>query len=453
MVFSSCDNDFDYVFDKTVTERIEDAKTELTHILTQAENGWKTTIIVGDHYKAGSFYCFNFTEEINNCGTVVVNNGMEDLTSEFEIVHEAGVILKFSTRNDVLHWLTVPNFFMTQGFGVDLEYIFLKEENGKLIFRGKKQDCELVLEKATEADWDMTDIKSHYEKMTDNMKRNFRVINITKGIEGASEDNPLIIMLKPALLINQLYKDKEELLYRCEYTVDDKTYYTFDASFIYTHKGILLANPIVIKGKTIQNFIYNKEKDVFEIDGDGLEGAIIGSDLPFYSVPGTVDTFINKLLTYDIGLRIFSFNASVPLNDLLFEIWESENTPGFGRLFIKRGYVSPEGEELGDGIIFADDDYKKYVFIPIEVEKLSNTQFKFKRTEGAIVSNVEGGAYRVENDVDIKNVLDILLDEKGWSMAMYPGAYGGMELYECELFSNTDPKMNVKTIWGISEDK
>ena len=36
-----------------------------------------------------------------------VNTGIEQVTSEFEVVHEAGIMLKFSTRNELLHWLSL----------------------------------------------------------------------------------------------------------------------------------------------------------------------------------------------------------------------------------------------------------------------------------------------------------------------------------------------------------
>ena len=152
VVLSSCSNDFDYVFDKTVTERKDEAKAKLTTLLSNSEYGWKTTVIVGETFTAGSFYHFTFSEMAENSGEVILNNGIKEITSEFEIAHETGILLKFTTRNELLHWLIIPNVMFAQGFGLDQEYIFMKEEDDKLYFQGKELGSKLVLEKATEED-------------------------------------------------------------------------------------------------------------------------------------------------------------------------------------------------------------------------------------------------------------------------------------------------------------
>ena len=455
VVLSSCSNDFDYVFDKTVTERKEEAKAELTSLLADSEYGWRTTVVVGEKMKLGSFYCLNFSELGENCGEVLLSNGLEEVTSEFEVVHEAGILLKFTTRNELLHWLIVPNMMFVQGFGLDQEYVFMKEEDGKLFFQGKELEFELVLERATEEDWNMDDIKADFEKMKSCMNSNFKVISITEGVTGASESNPFFVILKSPTLLKLFYEDKEEFMYRTEYLFEEKTYYDWDAAFVFTHDGVILSQPVVIAGDTIDRFVLN-DKGEFEIANEGIKGKIVGSELPFFAAPGTVDTFFSKLLTINTdnerGLRIFSSNTSPALNLVLFDVWENGEEPVFDMFSLIRGFVTSEGEELGDGLVFGDfksDD--NYTFVPVEYIKVSNHEFKIRMTGGEVRSNVEGAVERVANDSDIKNLLELMCHEKGWSIVLYEAEWGGASLYEINMYSNAAPSKNVNHVFMIPQ--
>ncbi len=454
VMLSSCSDDFEYVFNKTVTERKGEAKTELTSLLTNAEYGWKTTVVVGERMTAGSFYCFNFAESGDNCGKVDIDNGIEKVTSEFEVVHEAGVLLKFTTRNKLLHWLIIPSSMFVEGFGLDQEYIFMKEEDGKLYFQGKELESKLVLEKASKEDLVMENVKANYERMKTIMKSNFKVLSITEGVVGASESDPFYVIFKSPTLLHLLYPDKKDILYRTEYTLGDKNYYDWDAAFLFTPEGVILSKPVVIEGDTIDTFILDDNGE-FAIANAKFKGKIIGADLPFFAAPATVDTFFNKLLVLNDettrGLRMFSTNTSSSLNVLLFDVWENGMSPTFDRIFLVREYVAPDGTVLGDGFVFTDFVDDTYAFIPAEYIKLSNSEFRINLTGGQVISNMEGAVKRIENDNEIKELLNKICNKDGWSMVLYEGYWENTNLYEVMLYNKANPALSVTNVFQIKD--
>lgn len=450
-VFSSCGNDFEYAFDKTVTERIEESKSNLTSTLSAAEFGWKAVLIgtAVDNYSSGSFIAFKFNQnEDQNNGTVLMNSGFEEATSEFAITHQEGAILQFNTPNDVLYWMVEPRAnYAAQGLGGEMEYIFMKEEDEKLFFRGKENEGELVLEKATAKDWEnLSVIQNNFENFITNNKENsrYQVISVTGGIKDASEDEPFFVRFRSA---GWDLKGKEKFTYRATYNVDGEDLGQNDAMFVFTLEGMQLSNPITVEGNTVSHFVYNEEQGKWLVANEGVTGEFVFSDVPVYPQPGVVDLLFEKSMsksdrsgTKGMLLR-GGYSTEGPIKDLADRILGSDQEePEFKKLLAVIGYVTPDGEELGDGLIYTSSDGSEFAYIPVDYVKTAEHQFKIVRTGEDIITsaNWAAAADKINNDADINDYLDIICSENGWSVAVDYFGFGIYNMYTFELGNNDD---------------
>jgi hypothetical protein len=442
VVFSSCENDFEYKFDKPVSERIQESNSNLTSLLSESEFGWKGVVKGGNVKTGGSFIAFKFTRnEGENNGTVLMNSGFEEEISEFAISHQEGTILQFNTPNDVLYWMIEPRDWASAGLGAEKEYIFMKEEDGKLVFRGKENDADLVLEKAVEQDWDMTAIHANFDNYTARDIYRYNAIRITGGFNGASEENPFDLRLSNA---GWTVENKEEFGYGLTYTIDGKDIEQQQSTYIFTHEGVMLSNPIAIGGDTITKLVFDEQKDKWVVGDKGIVGEFMTSRLPIYTTPGVVDAlFVKSLSTADRsgirGMMLKAYGSEGPMYDYAKSALKNKVGTGVSKLLAVMGYVNPDGENLGDGLVFSTRDGKSFAFIPVAYEKLSENSFRIIRQEGDVITNIEGAAEIIATDVDINAYFDILCSEQGWSMAMDYFSFGMYQMTTFELGNIEDP--------------
>lgn len=438
VVFSSCENDSEYLFDETPTERVLEANAELTALLTNSEFGWKTTIMMQDYYSAGDMLLFKFDQnEDNSNGNVTIANPFDTATSEFKVYHEVSTLLNFNTQNDVFFWLATPSDNMPQGLGVEPEYIFEKEEDGKLYFTSKVQGNEMVLEKADEQDWDMSGIQENIENFRSNFESNYTAIRVTEGIQGASEENPFYLMFTDATFIEFFMPEKAGIFYATKYYEDGNRVWTNEAAFVYDHEAIWLSNPLVIAGDTLNKLVYSSELDVWEVGNEGIVGQLVSSVLPLESIPGFFDSFVDDICTTSDGWFTWPWNTTGELNEHYSAFSYNYDEPRLQYCHVYTDYVSPDGEELGEGLVLGNYDRTEFAFIPIDIVKLGENKFKLVRVDGDVVSNLEGAAERIATDADIIAFFDIMFSDKGWVVdAEFHSLFG---LYDNTFYSLEDP--------------
>ena len=455
IAFSACEDDYEYTFDKTPTERRAEAKSELTRLLEAPEFGWKTTIIVhGEISSAGDFFVMKFEPkgEYNN-GEVTVANGFKSHKSEFEIGHEDGILLRFNTYNEVFHWLTKPNHWETAGFGGDLEYIFMKEEAGKLFFQGKESQNEIILEKATEQDWDMTGILKNHENFMQALSKNFVAITVTNGF-GATEEKPFYAKfnLADVYITATAVPEKEGWFYEFEYLVDGEKEYGQEGSYVFTHDEIIFSEPVIIKGDTLDRIAYNKDNDLWEVTNEGIEGFLEASALPLMPSPGAVDNFVNIFAngTYGWDISPWNFGDEGKIEEFAMGIYKECEM--FDWFYVYGDYTNSAGEHLGAGFVIegSGDNYGKYAFLPLEFEKLAESEMKFI-WNGDIISDIEGAEEVINSDPNIQGMLNAFCNPVGWSIFVssyfYTPTY---EIYPYEFYNMEDPSIILKRVWSIN---
>ncbi|PXX95013.1 hypothetical protein DF185_22750 [Marinifilum breve] len=461
IAFSACEDDYEYAIDKTPTERKVEAKTELMNLLKGSEFGWKTVLVYqgpNDKASAGDFFVMKFEQNGENFnGEVTIANGFKEEKSEFVLNHEAGTILNFNTYNDVFHWLTKPNIWEGQGFGGDQEFIFMREDAGNLIFQGKELGNEMILEKATEQDWDMTDIQEMREKFLQLFEKNFVAFKITDGM-GATEENPFFIRFNPdGVAINMsAVPDKEGWFYEMVWEVDGEKVYGQEASYVFTHDELIFSYPVVVKGDTLDRISYNEVDDTWVIGNKSVVGTLATSDLPMWQSPGMVDKAIDIFFQqYASGWKMYPWNYDEPDNIVTgYAKGIDEECEMFDYFAVHSNYTNSAGENLGAGFILEGADYSgKYAFLPIEIIKLDESELKFV-WNGEVITDIEDAAAAkdvINTDPHIQNMLNAFCNPVGWSI--YCSSYfytPTWEIYPAEFYNMEDPSIVIKAWWSIS---
>ena len=422
-IFSSCDDDFEYAFDKTPTERKAEANSELNLLLAEAEFGWKTTMILNevqvDNTKPilGDFFVFKFTKnEGADDGIVTISSRSGSSDSEYAIGQEMGTTLRFVTPNPIFFWLVDPTYNNPTGYGAEMEYVFMKEEDGKLYFQGKSLGNQLVLEKASEQDADVSVIAESSANFLESNTKNFFFLEITGGVANVTAEAPLYVQISTPPYAQYFEESLKQVFYELRYVVDGVRTRTNAAGYIFTNDGILFSDPLVIGQDTISKLVYNEESDEWRIGNEGYTGRILSSELPLVATPGIVDLFIDDFFSRDYCLMLDPWGCFGPLADIMDDHMYSYEAPRLQSVSIKNKYVSPDGQDLGSGIVFEqyDENYAlEFAFLPIKMIKEGENHIIFERN-GDVVTEIDGAADKIANDAHLAKLFDLIFEEQGW---------------------------------------
>ena len=445
----SCEKDFEYNLDKSPTERMTEAIDKLTDVLSGSEYGWKTTIITrGKTASAGDFFVMKFAPiEGGSCGQVTIANGFGSETSEFDIYHSTGVVLNFNTFNEVFHWLAKPTeWWGTEtGLGGNIEYILMKNENGKLTLKGKDNENEMILEKASEQDWDMTDIQRNYASVQAVLARNFSGITVTKGF-GATDEEPFFAKFRDVTITILALPSKKGQFYGLDYSVDGKQVQSTVANFVFTHDELILAEPIFMGTDTVDRFTYNKDLDLWTIGNEGIEGYLSGFDLPPMDSPRAFDTFLAVMDDRWYGWPIYhdDYDNYGKIAEFLTEI--RNNVPELQYLQINE-HVKLNGEDIGRGLMFiGDGDSRPYVFIPVDYIKQGESEMKIVRN-GDVISNIPNINDLLDNNPHVLKFMNAFFSPQGWRLYMQEGGSEDSPYYTISFYNIEDPSINMRKVF------
>lgn len=258
---TSCKSEIDDIFDKSAAERIEDAISDYTKVLTSAPNGWVMQYFATDEEK-GYIYYMNFKAD----GSVVIasdnewiGNTYKEETSVFQVIGDDGPVLTFNSYNTLFHLFADPND--------------VPEWGGRVLGEGHKGDYEFRVMGYDEATQTMT---------LRGKKRNIEIL-LTQLPAGVDPEQYFADLKekRPAVL-----DERVTLLYlttpKHEYIVYDMAsceigYFPVDgdqiadiqyATCVFNGDGIRFATPLELDGATVQNFKLNSAGILECVDKD-----------------------------------------------------------------------------------------------------------------------------------------------------------------------------------------
>ncbi len=237
--FSSCVSDEDEVFDQPSSVRLEESLKETQKILMGAENGWLMDYYFGESYKYGG-YAFFVKFDSLTCTAASELHGDLEATSYYKMTTDNGPVLSFDTYNDVLHELATPNQNMPEGYHADFEFTVMNATPELVTLRGKRTGNTCYLRPFN---GDRAEYVASVQKMSENM-----IVSTLSGIVDGTE------------VYGEMDLDARSISFLA---YDGQAVKAGFSSYTYTDKGIRLCDPLQVAGRSISEFAYDSDTDIF----------------------------------------------------------------------------------------------------------------------------------------------------------------------------------------------
>jgi len=407
LMFSSCDNEEDRIFDQAADTRINEAVQGYQDLLLSAENGWKTNYYPNADLLGG----FTFLFEFNGDGTVEtawdINETVE--TSLYQVSSIEKPQLAFDTYS-VFSKMTDPEVGEAGvGMSGDYELYFerVSENRDTIYLEGKTKGSTMVLIKATGADW--TDINKLKDMEAKLMKE--------EGIHPFYRN--LVVEGSDQKFMLSYFEDMRRLNF--SYANDAGEYEVISMGVHFTPVGFDLHDPLVVDGKEIQSFIYDAENKMFLVGDEGITAEVIFETEAPCKFKGAAQKY------YDMGWDSYEYLSP----KLLEKISALSDLGGSG---INYFYVSAYYDYWNDVTLYFND-WTSLGFDIAKFEKFDEDQLimhdggfdSWDYEEADFMAN-EGG----------KALYDILFDPLGWTVVpLVWSEYGAT----CAIVSNSDPEI------------
>lgn len=251
VAYTSCKNEVDDVFDRTASERIDDALKAYNEVLKSAPNGW-----IMYYYGATQYGGYNVLVKFHDDATATfANERIADgqtfptETSHYKMEQSAGAILSFDEYNSIFHYFSDPvnpDGIGTSGtgFGGDLEFRIISASEEEVVLRGKKTNCRIIM-----------------IPMPENMTWD-EYLNTIKAIEEDMASANVVVTINKSDSIptttNSPYR-------RLTFTLVDEngTVTTETAPYVVTLDGYKFYSTVNLKGKSVSAFTYVPEATIY----------------------------------------------------------------------------------------------------------------------------------------------------------------------------------------------
>lgn len=428
-LLSSCGkDDFENNFDMSPSQRVQAKAKELKELLSSSEHGWKATFFLDNKVAFGQFFIMDFTKD--NQVSVSIEK-IKDVRSEYTIFNETDMMLSFNTYNRLLTSITEPTAETPHGYYGDIDFFFDSYTTDKVVLRGKAYGGILTLERANEADRDLSNSFEVLKKLSAEKVAkskgglNYMTLHITKGLEGASVENPVKIGFNCSTWTRTV-----------DIAFNYKGKYTEKLSMlVFTGDGFFSAYTLKLDDKEINKFVYNEERNRFEVEADGVEGHFECYKLPQYDVDGICDDFLNQYSLkmkrkygdfMDLSIKL-KLDSKDPVTDTQIKsivlvtdyrrripLFNPDGTPVLTETY-EHDYKY--GDHLGNGLLFSFSAQNQFYFyfVPLEATKLSEDKIKFSLTGTPFCTESEESIVKkIQSSKNLLKFLELICNEKGY---------------------------------------
>lgn len=240
-------------FDESSATRAAADVAKYSELLTSAPNGWILEYYPGSNYSMGgiSLLCKFDGKSVtvmSEVGSNKTTSGIE-VTSLYEVISEQSALLTFNSFNEMIHCFAEPILMQNINLEGDYEFVFMGFDENHITVQGKKYHNMMTMTPLPEhTNWE------NYIKQLNKISEEAFLNTYTLKINGKSEGNVMRSSHVFTLSIGN------EII---------------EAPFAYTPTGLHFREPIIIQGKNIQNFQWDKATLTFtctDTEGIILEG-------------------------------------------------------------------------------------------------------------------------------------------------------------------------------------
>ena len=351
VVYTSCSNEVDDVFDKSSALRMQEALKNYKTILTTPANGW-----LMEYYGNTDYGGYNMFVKFSDNDMVEVANEVygagKTATSHYKLEQSGGVILSFDEFNEVFHFFSDPDNILEigdkgKGMEGDLEFRIISATADSIVMTGKKHGSKIVMTPVqTDTDWNTYLEKVNQAEADMSFASYFFVVG-DQSIEVKNSYHTLTF----------------------SYTNEMGELIDVEAPYILRTDGYHLYEPVTILGKTITDFTYKGGEDYLFTTNDA-DAIMKGYVMPLSEAFLTGNWYISY----------------ANMCDAMKGYWD----------FAAPGHLAKEGETIGYAYYSSGDLYVRsgnyWSGFDMAPEALSDTQIKLTLTGWAGSSTQQGNA-------------------------------------------------------------
>lgn len=249
----------DDIFEKSSANRATENVAELQELLVNVPNGWKMEYYPGTDYSMGGITLLcrfdgNNVTLMSEVGSVKTASGKE-ASSLYKVTSEESPVLTFDSFNEFIHCFSEPIMGMNTNLEGDYEFVYMGQEDNKVILQGRRYHNTMVMTPLTQGvNW------KDYIGQLNLIEREAFLKTYSLMVGGQEVGN--------AVRTSHLFS----------LTVEGQT--SSSVPFIYTPEGIRFKDEITIQGKTVQNFVWNKEDMTFTSSDEEAADVVLKAYYP-----------------------------------------------------------------------------------------------------------------------------------------------------------------------------
>ena len=249
----------DDIFEKSSANRATENVAELQELLVNVPNGWKMEYYPGTDYSMGGITLLcrfdgNNVTLMSEVGSVKTASGKE-ASSLYKVTSEESTVLTFDSFNEFIHCFSEPIMGMNTNLEGDYEFVYMGQEDNKVILQGRRYHNTMVMTPLTQGiDW----------------KDYIGQLNLI--------EREAFLKTYSLMVGGQKVGDVVRTSHLFSLTVDGQT--SSAVPFIYTPEGIRFKDEITIQGKTVQNFVWNKEDMTFTSSDEEAADVVLKAYYP-----------------------------------------------------------------------------------------------------------------------------------------------------------------------------
>jgi len=231
----------------------------LQELLVNVPNGWKMEYYPGTDYSMGGITLLcrfdgNNVTLMSEVGSVKTASGKE-ASSLYKVTSEESTVLTFDSFNEFIHCFSEPIMGMNTNLEGDYEFVYMGQEDNKVILQGRRYHNTMVMTPLTQGvNW------KDYIGQLNLIEREAFLKTYSLMVGGQEVGN--------AVRTSHLFS----------LTVEGQT--SSSVPFIYTPEGIRFKDEITIQGKTVQNFVWNKEDMTFTSSDEEAADVVLKAYYP-----------------------------------------------------------------------------------------------------------------------------------------------------------------------------
>lgn len=283
VLFTSCDNEVDELFELSSQERINEATQEYKDILTAPENGWLIEVIPTDE-AMGAFNAYaKFTKEgmsyLSNDFNAYRIEAVTD-SSLYKVGYTQGMTITFTTFSQ-MNYFSNPNNSWGAGKGGDIELLVKEISDEEIVCEGKVNKGSYIFRKAGVSD--------HTAALQEIMNMETKMIRQTYLSDYAFPSLILDDGKKISFSYNAIRKSVRvsTFLETAEGLVEDVVYHKIR----WDNKGLTLLDPITVDGEDITRLDYNADEDAFKTPSDQVQAVFRVDPWPPVQIKGMGEKF------------------------------------------------------------------------------------------------------------------------------------------------------------------